>query len=225
MNQTIEKEKTEKEDKTDKKDHILDVAEKVFAELGYDGASTRLISGEANVNMAMLNYYFGSKEGVFMAIFERRISSFQSILLSIGNDDSINAWEKLDRYIESYVDRVVNNNCFHVMLHREISKSKKTELTDQIAGIMMKNVSVFQAIIDNGIKSGEFKKDTDSQLLVATIFGTKNYLVNTPHISSLIIGYDVMDKDNQDKKLKPRLKTYLKSLLKAYLVNENDNNK
>jgi AcrR family transcriptional regulator len=219
MNETMEK------DKTDKKDHILDVAEKVFAELGYDGASTRLISGEANVNMAMLNYYFGSKEGVFLAIFERRISSFQSVLLSIGNDDSINAWEKLDKYIESYVDRVVNNNCFHVMLNREISKSKKTELTDQISRIIMKNVNVFQAIIENGIKSGEFNKDTDPQLLVATIFGTKNYIVNTPHISSLIIGYDVMDKDNQDEKLKPRLKTYLKKLLKAYLVNENDNNK
>jgi hypothetical protein len=89
----------------------------------------------------------------------------------------------------------------------------------------MKNVNVFQAIIENGIKSGEFNKDTDPQLLVATIFGTKNYIVNTPHISSLIIGYDVMDKDNQDEKLKPRLKTYLKKLLKAYLVNENDNNK
>jgi AcrR family transcriptional regulator len=219
MNRTMEK------DKTDKKDHILDVAEKVFAELGYEGASTRLISGEANVNMAMLNYYFGSKEGVFLAIFERRIASFQSVLLSIGNDDSINAWEKLDKYVESYVDRVVNNNCFHVMLNREISKSKKTDLTDQITKIIMKNVTVFQNIIANGIKSGEFSKDVDQQLLVATIFGTKNYIVNTPHISSLIIGYDVMDKDNQDEKLKPRLKTYLKKLLKAYLVNENDNNK
>lgn len=219
MNQTMEK------DKTDKKDHILDVAEKVFAELGYEGASTRLISGEANVNMAMLNYYFGSKEGVFLAIFERRISSFQSVLLSIGNDESINAWEKLDKYIDSYVDRVVNNNCFHVMLNREISKSKKTDLTDKITKIIMKNVTVFQNIIATGIKSGDFSKDVDQQLLVATIFGTKNYIVNTPHITSLIVGYDVMDKDNQEEKLKPRLKTYLKKLLKAYLVNENDNNK
>src|SRR3978361_1941532 len=153
-------------DKIDKKDHILDVAERVFSELGFDGASTRTISGEANVNMAMLNYYFGSKEGVFLAIFERRIASFQSVLLSIGNDDSINAWEKLDKYIDSYVDRVVNNNCFHVMLNREISKSKKTDLTDQITKIIMKNVTVFQNIIANGIKSGEFSKDVDQQLLV-----------------------------------------------------------
>ncbi|MES2061447.1 MAG: TetR/AcrR family transcriptional regulator [Bacteroidota bacterium] len=206
-------------EKTDKKDHILDVAERVFAELGYDGASTRMISGEAGVNMAMLNYYFGSKEGVFLAIFERRISTFQSLLLSIGNDENINPWEKLDKYIDSYVDRVVNNNCFHIMLNREISKSKKNELTDQITDIIMKNVNVFQDIIAEGIKKGDFNKDADQQLLVATIFGTKSYLVNTPHISSKVLGFDVMDQDNQNKLLKPRFKAYMKTLLKAYLQN------
>jgi AcrR family transcriptional regulator len=206
-------------DKTDKKDHILDAAERVFAEYGYEGASTRQISGEAGVNMAMLNYYFGSKEGVFLAIFERRISTFQTVLLGISGDGSINAWEKLNRYIDSYVDRVINNNCFHVMLNREISKSKKTDLTDQITAIIMKNVSAFQSIIDNGIESGEFNSDIDQQMLVATVFGTKSYLVNTPHISSLVLGHDVMDREYQDNNLKPRLKTYLKRLLKAYLVN------
>lgn len=211
-------------EKTDKKDHILDVAEKVFAELGYDGASTRVISGEAGVNMAMLNYYFGSKEGVFLAIFERRIAAFQSTLLSIGGDESKDSWEKLDKYIDSYVDRVINNNCFHVMLNREISKSKKTDLTDKITDIIMKNVAVFQKIIADGIASGQFNNDVDEALLVATLFGTKNYMVNTHHISSRVIGYDVMDKKNQDELLKPRLKTYLKKLLKAYLQPENDNN-
>ncbi|MFD0795823.1 TetR/AcrR family transcriptional regulator [Mucilaginibacter litoreus] len=206
-------------EKTDKKDHILDVAERVFAEHGYDGASTRMISGEAGVNMAMLNYYFGSKEGVFLAIFERRISTFQATLLGIGNDESINAWEKLEKFIDSYIERVVTNNCFHIMLNREISKSKKTELTDQITSIVMRNVFVFQGIIEDGIKSGEFIKDADKELLVATMFGTKNYLINTPHISSAVLGYDVMDVKQQEEKLKPRFKNYMKKLLKSYLQN------
>ena len=211
-------------EKTDKKDHILDVAEKVFAELGFDGASTRVISGEAGVNMAMLNYYFGSKEGVFLSIFERRIASFQNALAEIGSDTSISAWTKLDRYLESYVEKVVNNNCFHIMLHREVSKIKKTDLTDKITAIIMKNVEVFQGIIAGGVKSGEFNKNIDQQLLVATVFGTKNYIINTPHISSVVLGYDVLDSEAQDDKLKPRLKTYLKNLLKAYLMTQNENN-
>ena len=105
------------------------------------------------------------------------------------------------------------------MLYREISKSKKTDLTDQITAIIMKNVTVFQNILANGVKSGEFSKDIDQELLVATLFGTKSYLVNTPHISSLILGFDTMDKDMQENDLKPRVKTYMKKLLKAYLAN------
>jgi len=210
-------------EKTDKKDHILDVAEKVFAESGYDGASTRQISGEAGVNMAMLNYYFGSKEGVFLAIFERRISAFQKVLADIGNEEGATSWQKLDKYIDSYINKVVNNNCFHIMLHREISKSKKTELTDQITAIVMKNVAVFQSLIAEGVKNGEFNKNADQEMLVATMFGTKNYIVNTPHISSTIFGFDVMDGKIQEEVLKPRLKDYIKKLLTAYLQNENDN--
>src|SRR3978361_1713019 len=99
-------------DKIDKKDHILDVAERVFSDLGFDGASTRLISGEAGVNMAMLNYYFGSKEGLFLAIFERKIASFQNILQNLGNDESMSSWSKMEKYIEMYGDKVVSNNCF-----------------------------------------------------------------------------------------------------------------
>lgn len=210
---------TMEKEKTDKKDHILDVAERIFAEFGYDGASTRAISGEAGVNMAMLNYYFGSKEGVFLAIFERRIAFFQKLLSEIGSEENLSSWEKLNKYIDSYVERVVNNNCFHIMLNREISKTKKTELTDKITHIVMKNVIVFQNIIAEGIKSGDFNQDTDQELLVATIFGTKNYIINTPHISSVVMGYDVLDSQAQDDKLKPRLKKYLKNLLKAYLHN------
>src|SRR3954470_23642712 len=99
-------------DKIDKKDHILDVVEKVFSELGFDGASTRMISGEAGVNMAMLNYYFGSKEGLFLAVIERKITSFQNILQVLGNKENISSWEKIESYIEIYGDRVVSNNCF-----------------------------------------------------------------------------------------------------------------
>src|SRR6202007_473568 len=100
-------EKKMDKDKIDKKDHILDVAEKVFSELGYDGASTRMISGEAGVNMAMLNYYFGSKEGLFLAIFNRKIASFQNLLQNIGSDSSMTAWNKVEKYIEMYTQRVV----------------------------------------------------------------------------------------------------------------------
>ena len=212
-------------DKIDKKDHILDVAERVFSDLGFDGASTRMISGEAGVNMAMLNYYFGSKEGLFLAIFERKISSFQTLLQNIGNDESITSWDKLAKCIDNYVDRIIVNNCFQKLINRELSMNKRWELSDKITEILMVNVIELKKILDEGIKNGSFFKDIDTQLVIASIFGTKNYIINTPHISSLLLGHDIRDKKFLEEKLKPRIKIYMKRLLKAYLMTDNDNTK
>jgi len=209
-------------DKIDKKDHILDVAEKVFSDKGFDGASTRLISSEAGVNMAMLNYYFGSKEGLFLAIFDRKISSFQSILQNIGNDDTISSWDKMDRYIELYSERVVNNNCFQKLLYQEMSINRRSDISDKLRDILMRNVSELLKILQEGIDNGEFRKDIDMQMVIATMYGTKNFIVNTPLISSALLGYDIQDEKNIEEKLKPHLKGFFKSLLKTYLQNEHE---
>lgn len=209
-------------DKIDKKDHILDVAEKIFSDVGYDGASTRMISGEAGVNMAMLNYYFGSKEGLFMAVIERRISSFQNLLQNIGSDDSMTTWAKVEKYIDMYVERVVNNNCFQKLLYQEMSVVKRGELGDRLTRVILQNTSEVKKILKEGVDKGEFNKDIDIELVIAAIYGTKNFVINTPMVSSAMLGFDVQDERSLEEKLKPRMEQFMKKLLKAYLMKEND---
>ena len=212
-------------DKIDKKDHILDVAERIFAEMGFDGASTRMISGEAGVNMAMLNYYFGSKEGLFLAVIDRKITSFQNILQTLGNDENRTSWEKIESYIEVYGDRVVVNNCFQKLLYQELSMNRRTELSEKIRTILMKNVSELFKIMQEGIDNGEFDAGADLQLIVATLYGTKNFILNNPFMSETMLGYDIQNEKILEEQFKPRIKKYLKSLLKGYLVKANDNSK
>jgi AcrR family transcriptional regulator len=207
-------------DKIDKKDHILDVAERVFSDLGFDGASTRAISGEAGVNMAMLNYYFGSKEGLFLSVFNRKINSFRDILQGLGNDENMSSWQKVEKYIDLYAERVVNNNCFQKMLYQEMSMAKRGDLTDKLTNIVMLNVIEFNKILTEGVQKGEFKKDIDFEMVTATIYGTKNFIINTPMLTSTLLGYDIQNEKNIEEKFKPRIKAYLKTLLKAYLLHE-----
>jgi AcrR family transcriptional regulator len=56
------------------KDQILDAAERLFAEHGYDAASLRAITAEAGVNLAAVNYHFSSKEALFGAVFARKLA-------------------------------------------------------------------------------------------------------------------------------------------------------
>jgi AcrR family transcriptional regulator len=216
-------EKKMDKDKIDKKDHILDVAEKVFSELGFDGASTRTISGEAGVNMAMLNYYFGSKEGLFLAVFNRKITSFQNLLQNLGNDGSMTAWNKIEKYIELYAQRVVTNNCFQRLLYQEMAMQRKGELSDSITDMLMKSASEVHKILQDGVDKGEFNKDVDIEMVIATIYGTKNFIVNSAPLTSKLIGYDIQNDKLLEERMKPRIEAYLKKLLKSYLLNEHDN--
>lgn len=210
-------------EKTDKKDHILDVAEKVFSDMGYDGASTRLISSEAGVNMAMLNYYFGSKEGLFIAVFERKINFFKTLLQNINEDENLSSWGKIELFIDKYIDRIVANTGFQKLINREVSLNRHGDLNNKIADILMTNVYEFKKTMQEGIDNGSFFKNADIELCSATVFGTKNYIINSPNLSSRLLGKNVLDENFLETELKPRMKTYMKRLLKSYLVvTEND---
>jgi AcrR family transcriptional regulator len=55
-----------------KRDRILDAAEELFAERGFDGVTLRQIASSAGVDVALANYHFGKKLELFNAVFERR---------------------------------------------------------------------------------------------------------------------------------------------------------
>ncbi|WP_291987331.1 TetR/AcrR family transcriptional regulator [Candidatus Accumulibacter sp. ACC007] len=58
----------------DTRERILDVAERLFMEHGYEGTSMRVITTRADVNLAAVNYHFGSKEALLREVFRRRLS-------------------------------------------------------------------------------------------------------------------------------------------------------
>lgn len=55
---------------------IRQAATKVFLEKGFDGTTTRDIAAEAGINLALLNYYFRSKQKLFDSVFEEMIHIF-----------------------------------------------------------------------------------------------------------------------------------------------------
>ncbi len=57
------------------KQRILDVAEALFAEHGFAGTSLRLVTSQAEVNLAAVNYHFGSKDNLVTEVFRRRMDA------------------------------------------------------------------------------------------------------------------------------------------------------
>lgn len=62
---------------------LLDAAERLFAENGLEGASVRDITKAARANLGAINYHFGTKDGLIMAVFTRRLKPLNERRLSL----------------------------------------------------------------------------------------------------------------------------------------------
>ena len=61
---------------------ILDSAEELFMQHGFEGASMRLLTTKAGVNLAAVNYHFGSKDALIEAVFHRRLDPMNAARLA-----------------------------------------------------------------------------------------------------------------------------------------------
>ena len=61
---------------------ILDAAEELFMQHGFEGTSMRLLTAKAGVNLAAVNYHFGSKDALIEALFRRRLDPMNAARLA-----------------------------------------------------------------------------------------------------------------------------------------------
>jgi AcrR family transcriptional regulator len=202
-------------EKPDKRNSILTAAEELFSELGYEGTSTRQIAREAGANMSMISYYFGSKEGVFLEIMNRRLENFKAELTVI-DEYKISQMEKLFKVIEGYARRILSNISFHKMMHRELSLAQRPEMYCKLKDAMCGNLRVIEKIIHDGVTEGSFRS-VDIRMLIATIMGTITNVAITP---SKVTEGSVLDITIPTDReiLTQRLITHLKDLVNTYLT-------
>jgi TetR/AcrR family transcriptional regulator len=86
--------------KTEQK--ILDAAEEVFHQKGFDGARMQEIAEEAGINKGLLHYYFKTKDKLFETIFSVALHKMISKISAIVELD-ISLYEKIDMMIEQYM--------------------------------------------------------------------------------------------------------------------------
>ncbi|MHC4545895.1 MAG: TetR/AcrR family transcriptional regulator [Planctomycetota bacterium] len=78
-------------------DRLLDAAEQLFSEHGFEGASVRDIAGAAGCNIAAVNYYFGSKDKLYTEVWRRqlvqmrdaRLQAIEQVMCESGGKPSL----------------------------------------------------------------------------------------------------------------------------------------
>jgi AcrR family transcriptional regulator len=206
---------------TDKKEHIINKAIELFAAKGFEGTSVRDLAAAADVNVAMINYYFGSKEKLFEALIERKAASSRGILEEISKDKTLNSIEKIDRIIDSYVERMFTHRQFHRVIYQELITNQREALAQMISNTLFPNTLIIKGILETGIKNGEFKK-VDVALAASSIVGTINQLLLSKSFCLRLLNREEGYIPYDDPKFKKRLNDHLRQLMHDHLLPGND---
>lgn len=89
-----------------RRERILDAAEALFAEHGYDGVTLRRIAKEAGVDVALASYHFGKKLDLFEAVFQRRaalLNEARSEALRTAQENAGKKGPSVEQIIEAFL--------------------------------------------------------------------------------------------------------------------------
>ena len=202
---------------TDKKDHIINTAIELFAENGFEGTSIRDLAAKADVNIAMVNYYFGSKDKLFEAMVVHKASYMREKLEEIAGDKTKSEIEKMDAVIEAYVNRILTQHQYHRIIHQELMLKQREDVHNNIISLFSKNTLIVKQIIEQGMRKKAFKK-VDPELTFASILGTINQVMLSKGMCNLLMNKDKNFNPYTDDTFKKRIITHLKQITHSLLL-------
>ncbi len=198
----------------------METAETLFAEKGFNGTSVRDIAEKAHVNLAMISYYFGSKEKLLEALFDWRGEMTKVSIENILGKQGIPAMEKVYLLVDSFIDKLMAQQCFHRIMVREQVLNSYTALTEQILEIKKRNLELIQRLVTEGQENGEFKNDIDVPMMMSTIIGAAHNVVTTKQYFRELNGLQQLGDTELEQVMKEKLAAHLKFLFKAMLKYE-----
>jgi AcrR family transcriptional regulator len=111
------------------RERLLDVGERLFCEKGYKGTSIRDLTGQANCNIAAVNYHFGGKKKLYSEIFHRQFAILRDVRIEAINGTMAMAGENitLEKLLRSFAEAFIeplaaqsSGRCFMKLMMREM---------------------------------------------------------------------------------------------------------
>jgi len=206
------------------RDRILDTAEEVFMALGYEGASMRLITGDAGVNLAAVNYHFGGKEALFHAVLRRRLDGLNQERLRVldeleikANGAALKASQIVDAFFGTLLRMASKHGKGGQTFLRLIGRTQtepgefiRTVLSEEFADVLERyKQALFRALPD--VPKEEIVWRFHFML------GATSYAIAGTDTLRLVTDWETGEPDNDIEQLLPRLMSFLLGGLRAPL--------
>lgn len=112
----------------DTQQHIRKAAAALFLEKGFDGTSIRDIAEKADTNVALLNYYFRSKQRLYDMIVKDYFDQAFAPALKIFDEEGLNMNQTMERIVDEYTEFFLKHTDLPVFILNEMNRKPKSSL-------------------------------------------------------------------------------------------------
>lgn len=147
---------------------IKAAAHVVFQKKGFAATRTRDIAEEAGVNLALLNYYFRSKEKLFNEVIAESLFRFRQNMLSVFQNETTSLDEKIELLAINYIELFDKEPELPIFLMSEVRFAEFTQNTinNQLPTSDVLKDSVFIKQFDEAVKEGEIMDINTTQFFI-----------------------------------------------------------
>jgi len=171
--------------------NILQVAETEFGEKGLAGARIDEIANVTKTSKRMIYYYFGSKEGLYLAVLEetyRRVRDVESEL----NLQDLEPEEGLRRLVAFTFDHHLHHeNYIRLVMSENINRGQYLAQSQRIQDLNVPAIAAIRNLYERGVKMGLFRKGLDPVDIHASISALSFFNVSNRHTFGLIFKLDM----------------------------------
>ena len=176
------------------RERILRAALQEFSAHGLAGARTDAIAESANVNKALLYYYFKNKESLYAAAFEAALGNVMQSTLAVLQT-RCSPGELLLRLALNHFDRVLTQHDFQSLMQQEMVRfhhGKSSSIPSLAGKAFTPLLKKIQATIEGGIRSGELCRVDWMQVMYSTYGANVFYFMSAP-MMRLSLSYEPFD--------------------------------
>lgn len=169
---------------------ILEVATSEFAEKGLSGARIDEIAAATKTSKRMIYYYFGSKEGLYIAVLEEAYRRMRAIEAELHLDD-LSPEDALRKLVGFTFDHHHDNPEFiRLVMTENMERGAFMARSKVIQQLNVTAISAVQRLYERGVASGVFRANLDAIDLHASISALTFFNVANRHTFSLIFKRD-----------------------------------
>ena len=160
---------------------ILEVATKEFAEKGLSGARIDAIADATRTSKRMIYYYYGSKEGLYVAVLEDSYRRMRAIEAEL-HLENLAPEAALRRLVEFTFDHHSGNEDFiRLVMNENIERGAYLAQSKGIQELNVPAIAAIQELYDRGVAQGAFRPGLDATDIHASISALTFFTVSNQH--------------------------------------------